>query len=282
MANDVPEINVDRPLKVGGAGAGDRLRRGGFAQSAVTALRGVNSAHGLVLAIEGAWGSGKTSALALIEEQLRGLAEESRPLVIHFNPWLIGDRDALLGQFLAKLAGAVSLPDHAKNGKKVAKELAAYSKAFDVLRLVPGVEPWASIVKSVFSLTGSAVSAVSDLKSPDLEGRKGAVANALAKFPRPIIVIIDDIDRLFPLEVYEMVRIVKAVGDLPNIGYVLAWDANYVADALIKASVPDAKGYLDKIVQVRMPLPLMSPSARQELLNTALERLPAEALAEHF
>lgn len=274
-------VNSDAPLKVGEARAQDRLGRGGFSESAANALRCVDSSRGLVLSVEGAWGSGKTSVLALIEEHLQESLQKP-PLIVHFNPWLIGDRDALLGQFLAKLAGAVELVDRLAAGKKLGKALMAYANAFDVIKLLPGSEPWASLAKSAFSGVGVFLSAVFNLKKTDIETRKNEVQAALVEFPRPIIVIIDDIDRLFPLEVYEMIRIIKAVGNLRNVGYVLAWDASYVCAALDKASVPDSKGYLDKIVQVRMAVPNMSPSARRRLLNAALDELPRQAMAEYF
>lgn len=63
-------IGLDRPLQAGTAIERDRLDRKGFVQSAVAALRQVTAMSGFVLSIEGAWGSGKTSTLAMIEELL--------------------------------------------------------------------------------------------------------------------------------------------------------------------------------------------------------------------
>jgi KAP family P-loop domain len=94
--------------------------------------------------------------------------------------------------------------------------------------------------------------------------------------------LIDDIDRLFPAEAFEMVRIVKAVGDLPNVGYVLAWDAAYVCAALEKLNVPFAETYLDKIVQVRLPIPPLSFPMRVELMNKGLRRLPDDSHKSYF
>lgn len=275
-------IGLDRPLQAGTAIEHDKLDRRGFAQSAVAALRQVTATSGFVLSIEGAWGSGKTSTLAMIEELLGQPNEGKSPLIVHFNPWLVGERDALLRLFLGKIAAAVKLPDHAKNGQKVAKEIKAYSKAFDVAKLIPGAEPWASIVKAVVTSVGDATGSISDHKAPDIERQKSKVEDALRNFPRPIIVFIDDVDRLFPLEVFEMIRIIKAVGDLPNIGYVIAWDPVYISRALKRASVPHSDVYLDKIVQIRLPLPRLSATARELLINEALGALPPEALKSHF
>lgn len=273
-------IDMDHPLVAGKALAHDKLNRSGFAASIVHALQKISSNSGFVVSVEGTWGSGKTSTLAMIEELLN--KQSTAPVIVNFNPWLIGDRDALLRLFLGKIATAVKLTDHTKNGRKAAKELKSYAKAFDVIKLIPGAEPWASIVKSVVSSVGEATGDIFDLKSPDIESQKIRVEEALHKFPHPIIVFIDDIDRLFPQEVVEMIRIIKAVGDLPNVGYVLAWDAKYVQNALASASIPQSDTYLDKIVQVRMPLPCLSISAKESLINEALEALPDDVLKTYF
>lgn len=280
------QISHDRPLSKANALEQDKLSRAGFATTAVKALRHVNGQSGFVLSIEGEWGSGKTSVLALMEALLADQAVFSKePIVVHFNPWLVGDRDALLRQFLSAMAAKLELTDNAGVGNRIAKELKAYGKVFDVLKLIPGAEPWVSIVKSagdVFGAVGDATEAISDYKTPNLETHRTKVANALRDFDRPIVVFIDDIDRLFPAEVFEMVRIVKAVGDLPNVCYVLAWDSAYVCDALKAANVPKAESYLDKIVQVRLPLPKLSISAKGRLVDEAINALDPAARAPHF
>lgn len=279
---NIADLRLDRPLRLGDALAGDLLDRGGFVAQVSKVLQRISPEVGLVVSIEGAWGSGKTSLLAMLEELLNAEPGKQRAVVVHFNPWLVGDRDALLRQFLASIAKAVKLTDHAKAGKQVAKELKTYSKAFDVLKLIPGAEPWASIIKSVVESVGNASEAVFDYKTPDIEAKKVDLENALRKFPRRIVVLLDDLDRLYPAEAYEMVRIIKAVGDLPNVGYVLAWDEKYVSAALDKLSVPFAATYLDKVVQVRLPVPPLSFPQRVALMNNALGRLAKEAQDSHF
>jgi len=274
------ELGFDRPLNPKEALKADKLGRRSYAQAAVHALGRVSSTAGFVLSVEGAWGSGKTSTLAMMEALLR--TQNPAPVIVHFNPWLVGDRDALLRHFLSKVAAEVKLADHATNGKKVARQLNAYAKVFDFIKLVPGAEPWASLVKTVIESAGETVDSVASYKTPDIEVRKEKVEEALRRFGRPVIVFIDDIDRLFPFEVFEMVRIIKAVGDLPNVGYVLAWDPEYVSDALKAVNVPRSATYLDKVVQVRLPLPAISLEARGVLINEALARLHPDADKPYF
>lgn len=274
-------IHPDQPLSAESALGEDKLDRAGFARSVVSALSRVSVQSGFVVSIEGAWGSGKTSTLALVEALLTQVSTK-RPIVVRFNPWLVGDRDALLRHFLATIASFIAMGDKSRDAKKAAKELTAYARVFDFVKLVPGAEPWASLVKSVIEAAGNATEAVADYKTPDLEERKRKVESALRTYDRPVVVVVDDIDRLFPQEVFEMVRIIKAVGELPNVGYLLAWDAAYVKAALEKLGVPKPATYLDKIVQLRLPLPSLSNSAREQLMNDSLNQLESEALKSHF
>lgn len=275
-------LRLDRAFKHEEALGADTLDRKAFASNITTVLRNVSPDSGLVLAIEGPWGCGKSSVLAMVEALLKQEPEDQRPVVVHFNPWLVGDRDALLRQFLSSMAKAVSLTENNEVGKRVARELLTYSKVFDVLKLVPGAEPWASIVKSVVEAVGAFVEAVFGYKTPDLETSKKALAKALNEFPKRIVVLIDDLDRLYPAEAYEMVRIIKAVGDLPHVGYVLAWDEKYVSTALENLQVPFARSYLDKVVQARLPVPPLSFSQRAKLFDREFQRLPGETRRAYF
>jgi hypothetical protein len=278
---ELPPINPDQPLQASNAISHDKLQRRGFAAAAVAALQRVSCTTGFVLSIEGTWGSGKTSTLSMME-QLICTDDDEGSVIVHFNPWLIGERNSLLRQFLSTVAAAIELKDPVENAKKVSKELLNYASVLDFVKWVPGAEPWASIVKGVLKSAGKAAGGVADQKERDIEGQKNKLEKALAEFDRKIYVFIDDVDRLVPSEVFEMVRIIKAIGHLPSVGYVVAWDPEYVQDALKAAAIPGAANYIDKIVQIRLPIPAISTNARLQLLNDGIASLPAEATADRF
>lgn len=268
-------ISPDLPLQVKTAVENDELDRAPFARQVVSLLRQYSELDGLVISIEGKWGSGKTSTLALIEAFLieeSAAQAKKQPIVVHFNPWQIGDKDALLRSFFTSIATAIKAHDANCNTCTIAEEIDAYADAFEALKLVPGAEPWASLAKFFFFLMGKGT----------LESHREKAKAALTQLQRKVIVFIDDIDRLYPAEVYEMVRIIKAVGDLPNMRYVVAWDQAYVSEALDNLTVPQAASYLDKIVQVRLTLPKLSLVAKQRLFEKTLQRLDPKALEAHF
>lgn len=281
MKREPGAINVDEPLRGASALVDDALEREGFARSVREALGRVSSVSGFVVSIEGAWGSGKTSTLAILQHLIEREAK-GEWLMVGFNPWLVGDRESLLREFLGSIAEAIELADTAQDAKNAAGALKRYSKAFDLLKWVPGAEPWASIVKGVVHSAGDALDGAAEQRALSLSQQKQQLEEALKHYGRRILVLIDDVDRLFPAEVFEMIRIVKAVGGLANVGYVLAWDHKYVAKALEVAAVPYPAAYLDKIVQVRLSLPPMPSSARMKLVDAAIKTLPWDARRHWF
>lgn len=274
-------IGSDHPLTVENAIEEDMLERKGFAKNVADIIYRSDLERSFSISIEGAWGSGKTSILAMISSYIKRKDEKS--IIINFNPWLIGDRDSILRSFLNKLAKGIGKVDHVEDAKKAAKELKAYANVFDAIKWVPGVEPWASIIKGVLSATGKAVGDVAEHKSMDIESKKEDVESSLRGLNKRIVVFIDDVDRLFPEEVYEMIRIIKTVGDLPSVSYVIAWDRGYIEEALDKSSVPMSTRYLDKIVQMRLPVPALSLSSKEKLLKECVERaMDPAAFVEYF
>lgn len=273
------QLNHDKALEKKNALADDKLGRRPFAESVVQALHHVNKDQGLVLSIEGKWGAGKTSTLAMVEALLD--LEESKPLVVHFNPWLVGDRDALLDEFFKELVVALSVPQLKEKSKELVQSLRGFAKEFDA-SLLPAEYAISGLLGKFF--LSCLMWLVQKLvgKPLGLQDRKLQLTNALHHFDRRIVIVIDDIDRLMSAEVFEMIRIIKAIGDLPNVGYVLMWDAEYVEVALKSADVAAADVYLDKIVQVRMSLPALSNPARVRLFNDAYSNLPAEATRSYF
>ena len=51
---------------------------------------------------------------------------------------------------------------------------------------------------------------------------------------------------------------IKAVADFPGTSFLLAFDSEYLASALKRHGINKSDQYIDKIVQLRVPLPLIS------------------------
>ena len=97
---------------------------------------------------------------------------------------------------------------------------------------------------------------VSNLYKLNIAKQRDALKKTLLELGRNIIIFIDDIDRLPPAEVFQIVRSIQAVSDLPHCSFVIALDPFYTEKALQAAAGFENPGqYLDKIIQLRLFLP---------------------------
>jgi predicted KAP-like P-loop ATPase len=249
-------LSPDRPLADPNT---DRLGYAPFAKALATAIAGMEAPDGIVLALYGQWGLGKTTALNFIEHYLEEDGSDDH-LVLRFNPWLFTGRIDLAVIYLSELQKLFQRRKLLT--KKARRALSTLSK------IVGGAPvPGADVAKGI----GEAL----DPGSPDVRELKNDVAGALRDQDKRLIVVIDDIDRLTPHEMRELFSVIKSVADFPNTVYVLAFDAGVVGEALSEAGI-DGRSYIDKIVQVPFELPVPDRSALQTLLLEQLEQIVGE------
>ncbi len=254
----------------------DKLNRTVFAEYIADVMLTLPKDSGFVLSLEAPWGHGKTSVLNLIQKRFKEKEVKNQPIVCKFNPWMMGSAETLVQNLLVQLAASIELPDHVEDGKKAAKALLTYSEMFSVLKFVPGTEPWATLIKGVFEAVGKSTEKIADLKKLDIEKRRDEVVEALRDLDQQIVIIVDDIDRLPPKEVFEIVRLVKAVADFPCVVYILCYDPSYVEASLKSAQIEEPGLYLDKIVQMKLSLPVISGDDLEALFEQEYDALPRE------
>lgn len=275
------KFHTDQPIS-GELDSPDRLGRSHFAALVGASLLLEQDSPGIVVSIEGPWGYGKTSVINLIQKYFKTLDEPERPIVIGFNPWMVSGTDNLTQEFLVQLASEIGKPDRPEETRNAASQLLSYSKVFSVMKYIPGAEPWASIVGDVIEGAGAAADAIGKLKELSMEEKRDRVVEAIRQLDCPLVVFIDDLDRLPPDEVFHMVRMVKAVADFPRVSFVLAFDPEYVRETLEKHGISNSSQYLDKIIQVRLPLPVVERKAIEDLVNEELKALHPDATKDHF
>nr|POR08601.1 hypothetical protein BOH68_03170 [Cobetia sp. MM1IDA2H-1] len=248
----------------------DRLDRTIFSRNIAKTIKDYSHNTGFVISIEGEWGSGKTSILSITEEVLRN--EYSFTNIINFNPWEVGSKDGLINSFFSQISSSLLIENNSVNARRAANSFKRYATALDAVKLIPGAEPWASIIKKVIDTTSDVAINIADNQDNDINSERLKLINILNTLEKKIVVFIDDMDRLFPDEVYEMIRIIKAIGDLPNIIYVVTWDSKYITNALEKAGIPSDHLYIDKIIQLRLYVPHLSRATKKDLINEHLEK----------
>lgn len=253
----------------------DKLGYAAFARAIARSIVGIRSDEGIVLAIHGSWGSGKTSAVNMLVEALEEeqdiRSEESKILVVRFNPWWFSEQQDLTRIFFRELSAALGTKvssDVREKLKAVAKRVSGAKDLVGVLLSpLPGGE---FAKKAVGELIGLAGGALDDERSLDEE--RNELVEALRREGRRILVIIDDVDRLPADEARQIFRLVKSVADLPNIIYLLVFDREIASRAMEAPSGPGGPEWIEKIVQASFDLPPIHP--------TDLNRLFLEGLQE--
>jgi hypothetical protein len=193
------------------------------------------------------------------------LAQEPVLEVVQFNPWLFSETDQLLAEFFTELAAQLRLKP-SKRGK-IADLLDAYGEGLASLKVVPVIGPWAGFAGGGGRLAGRLIKR--KVKG-GLTAQRDQLREALARLDRAIVVVIDDIDRLQPKEVLDILRLVRLTGSFPNLIYLLAFDRGRVELTLNQQGF-EGGPYLEKIVEYAYDVPAIPPARLQRLLIEGID-----------
>ncbi|MCR9292934.1 MAG: KAP family NTPase [bacterium] len=273
------ELNADRPIT---SASEDLLSRGSFCEALANSIRNWSGSESLVIGLYGAWGTGKTSVKNLVISNLDRSRDVSS--IIHFNPWTWSGEDRLQTAFFEEIGKSISLvqdaPEElAQTWKKYAARLTLGGTALEHLKSAAefAAVPWAPMIlggisdalRKAGSLSEKAADAHEASGRENLEDLKQSLADELAKLSRPILLVLDDIDRLTDSEIRLLFRLIKANSDFPNLVFLMLFDRKVVENALDDQS-HSGREYMEKIVQVGFHIP--------EVQQIDLDRLLSEGL----
>lgn len=284
----------------------DSFGRAPAAKSLLDTLMAVDHSQGAVVALQGAWGSGKSWLLHAAERELDSLADATKPLWIQFSPWALSGSDALVEALIKEIAGQIKLgestSERATKLTELGDRLLEYAENLSVIRHLAapaafinpalgaavavvghGAQYVSGAAKDARPLFKRLATAIKGLYPPPPAGRpalmelRERVIDALDALARPVVVVLDDLDRMSPKEVADIVQTVKAVANFPRVVYVLAFDPQVIAESLERSlSLPVGGGrrYLEKIVQITIDVPqpprFLLRDATQQALDDAL------------
>jgi predicted KAP-like P-loop ATPase len=84
----------------------DRLGRRPFAEAIAHQVATAPASDGFAVGLVGPWGSGKTSILNMMRENLG--AHQDSVIVVNFNPWLFSGTEQLMLAFFRELVAVLS------------------------------------------------------------------------------------------------------------------------------------------------------------------------------
>lgn len=203
------------------------------------------SNRSFAVGITGEWGTGKTTFLNLLEETAKEKNNEVK--IVHFNPWMCKSPEKVTSDFFATLQ----------------KELSPYCSTLS-----------SSIRDYAKNLSVSLSNSIKVQLFPriiSLYDQKEKISKEISKFKTPVIIIIDDIDRLEQEEVFEVLRLIRNTGDLCNTIYLVAYDRKYVTTILNEKNIQNAESYLEKIFPIDIQMPTKENYEMWEYLKNEIE-----------
>jgi hypothetical protein len=283
-----PGMSGDAPQQSAPAGdqpiddlAQDELGRDRFVEALRDEVRDAPS-DGFVIGVTGDWGSGKTS---VINMALNPLAKEAGFRIVRFNPWLFSGTPQLIEHFFTEVSSQLREAGRRIKGERLihlSEAISGYADILDPLRFAPGVDAAVRAGRASAGILGRL-----GHKPTSAQETKAALDRLLAEHDERLVVVVDDIDRLTDLEIRDVMRLVRLVGDFPNTTYVLAYASAAVAQALGGDKEQEiGQAYLEKIVQVTHAVPAIDPEQLSLLLlgrlESALAGLSYELDREHW
>lgn len=243
----------------------DRFRRAPVAQRAARLIAENHSPESsVVYGLEGPWGSGKSSVIALITTYLSE-AQGRQWQVVTFTPWATSGTEGLFSEFFAALATV--LP---KGGKKDLRTM--FMSYADIAR------PFATLIPFAGPAVSEATRTLERRLARPWNVAFDEIAAALRKLATPVLVVVDDIDRLQPSELLDLLKVVRLLGRFPGVDFLLAYDEETLVETLQSPgqrnnSKARARAFMEKIVQYPLGIPPLLTSQIVQILNSGLTEI---------
>jgi hypothetical protein len=195
-----------------------------------------------VVALHGDFGDGKTSVLHLLRQAVQGKA-----IVVSFSAWLPGTETTLATDLFTD----------------VATECGKYVH-------VPQLRKHAIAYARILSSSVSYLAALKEILPPQSQREEIEDLRAtLERVPFPIMVLLDDIDRMQRGEILALLKILRGATSMPNLTFICAFSEPELRHELEKAGHL-SQDYLEKFFPVTVKLASPDPDVLGALFRDKL------------
>lgn len=148
-----------------------------------------------------------------------------------------------------------------------------------VLGLIIGVLAWG---KKILNYAISNTEKKLEQSKQSLAELGAELTEILSKRNTPILIVMDDLDRLTSEELRKVIQLVKANLDFPNIVFLLLYQRDIV-EKMLDSPIRSGSEYLEKIVQVSFDVPKIESQRVHEILSKKLDKIIfSESSASHL
>lgn len=262
-------FDADRPIQ---RSSQDRLNRSLFAKYLARCMLDHKDPESLVVGLYGGWGVGKTSVINLVLEELNfaatNILDEEKPIILNFSPWSYSGQNDLIYSFFRRLSSALRSVPYLENSDRIIHLLELYVSFFTHKPVPRALRTKRSLLEKITFKGREEVYAWESGR--DLTLIKAELNELLRAQKHKVIIIIDNISRLYPHEIKQIFQIVKSMGDYANTTYLLAFDKTQVVRAINNIDDSGGEEFVEKIVQLPFEIP---PILSQDLESILADRL---------
>ena len=231
----------------------------------------------ITIGIQGEWGSGKTSLLNTIEENLNGISEIKQ---IWINAWenslLASPEEALLKIINEIIDEMLSADSNKERKDKILSSASAVFKG--ALRVGAQAALGSKAGELADELLASNNNSIKNLRS-NLETLVNEIRTRDTNPYKKIVIYVDDLDRVDPNDAVKILELLKNIFSLPGCIFVLAIDYQVVVKGLehkfgkqTADNEWEFRAFFDKIIQ----LPFMMPMGQYNIgkyVNALLQEI---------
>lgn len=227
VANKDNAFIIDNPIE---SFEEDVFGRRQFAESMAGKILDTQPVKGsFAVSIVAPWGNGKTSFINLIKKSM-----SDKAIIMDYAPWKYGTSSNLTNAFFSELK----------------KKLKDYDSS-----LSDSITRYSDLLEVTDNTAFKFLYRISRFWNHTLEESQERLENTLEKLALPIVVFIDDLDRLEAKEILEVLKIIRNTANFKNIRFVSAYDKDYIVNAIKAQNIHNAETYLEKFFQVEYVLP---------------------------
>lgn len=217
----------------------------------------------MTISIQGDWGSGKTSMMSMVRDQLG-----NDVISVWFNTWQYSQfnmSDDLAISFLGRLIKSLQVEKSAASDTLNKTFAVAYKAIKSAGRIAIDHFAGGEVLSQLDELAQSfskgkddVADAINDLKD---EFQKSVNAKLEASGKDRLVVFVDDLDRLNPGKAVELLEVLKVFLDCEKCVFILAIDYSVVSQGVKEkygSLIGEDKGksFFDKIIQVPFKMPV--------------------------
>lgn len=195
------------------------------------------------------YGAGKTTFFNIIEDKAKG-----RMRTCVFKPWQTTEEGGITEELLKLLEEQYAI------SYQLGRQLEDYSKL-----LLSGGE-----VKNALGLVSHILK-----RRDSLALRYESIKEMLQVINDPLLVLVDDVDRLQAEELLTLLKLLRNGADFPNIIYLVAADKEAMFQMLETKGIKNAEEYLKKFFNFELLFPIddtyLSSFLREQVVNTLIK-----------